>query len=181
MMRMRLQVVLVPLLATTAAPLAAGSEPVTASNWRRHPAIAEIRAIYQETRQAGAAGRLQKEQRTIGYCLPYEDAERTLYLGANGAVRSYHRGAGSEDSAVQAAYYYDRDGALRFVLVKAGAVNGTAYEYRIYLSKAGKRLWEERRHLKGPGYTFPGQWPEDWLVWDPMQAFHAKAPCADEK
>jgi hypothetical protein len=70
---------------------------------------------------------------------------------------------------------------LRFVLVKAGAVNGTACEYRVYLSKAGARPWEERRHLKGPGYTFPSQWPDDWLVRDPMQAFRAQAPCAEER
>ena len=174
---MRFQTVLAAWLATTAVPLAAGAEPITAANWQRHPAIVAIRAIYLEAKQAEAAGRLRKEQQSFGYCRPYEDTERTLYLGANGAVRSYHRGAGSDDSAVQAAYYYDRDGTLRFVLVKAGAVNGTAYEYRVYLSKAGARLWEERRHLKGPGYTFPSQWPNEWLVWDPKEAFRAEHRC----
>jgi hypothetical protein len=180
MMRKRFRAALAPLLAT-AAPLVASAEPITASNWRRHPAIVEIRAIYQEARQAGAAGRLRKQEQSFGYCRPYEDTERTLYRDASGAVRSYHRGAGSDDSAVQVAYYYDRGGALRFVLVKAGAVNGTGYEYRVYLSKAGERLWEERRLLRGPGYTFPSPWPDDWLVRDPLQAYHAEQPCSDQR
>ena len=65
---------------------------------------------------------------------------------------------------------------MRFVLATAGAVNGTVIEYRIYLSKLGKRLWEERRDLKGPGYAFPAQLP----VEKPMQAFYAKDPCTGE-
>jgi hypothetical protein len=174
---MRFRTGLATALALLAAPLTASAEPITAASWRRHPPITEIRAVYQDIRRAEASGRLRKEQLDLGYCRPYEDTERTLYRDAKGAVRSYHTGAGSDDSAVQAAYYYDRDGALRCVLVKAGAVNGTAYEYRIYLSKSGARLWEERRLLQGPGYTFPSQWPDDWLVKDPMQAFHAQHPC----
>jgi hypothetical protein len=179
-MRMRFKAALAPLLAA-AAPLWASAEPITASNWQRHPAIVEVRAIYQETRQAGAAGRPRKEEQSFGYCRPYEDTERALYRDVSGAVRSYHRGAGSDDSAVRVAYYYDRGGALRFVLVKAGAVNGTAYEYRVYLSKAGARLCEERRLLRGPAYTFPSPWPDDWLVRDPMQAYHAEQPCSDQR
>jgi hypothetical protein len=58
-------------------------------------------------------------------------------------------------------------------------VNGTAIEYRVYLSKDGHRLWEERRHLKGPGYAFPAELPDDWLVRHPAQAFHAGHPCAE--
>jgi hypothetical protein len=139
----------------------------------------EIRAIYREVRQAVAAGRLRREEQAFAYCRAYEDTERTLYRDGNGTVRSYHAGRGSEDSAARAAYYYDRAGILRFVLVKAGAVNGTAIEYRVYLSNAGQRLWEERRDLKGPGYTFPVQLPDDWLVKDPVRAFHAAHPCAD--
>lgn len=168
-------------LAMVAAPLVATAEPVTPSNWRRHPEIVEIRAIYRETREAEAAGRLRREQRVFGYCRPYDDTERTLYLDGGGTVRSYHAGRGSDDSAAQAYYYYDRAGALRFVFVQAGAVNGTATEYRIYVSKAGERLWEERRNLKGPGWRFPGQLPDDWLVRSPAQAFGAEAPCPEEK
>jgi hypothetical protein len=79
------------------------------------------------------------------------DTERTLYLDPDGAVRSYHTGGGSDDSAIQGTYYYDRHGRLRFVFATAGAVNGTVIEYRIYLSKSGARLWEERRDSEGAG------------------------------
>jgi hypothetical protein len=167
-------VALAGMAATTAV---AGAEPITAANWQRHPAIVEIRAIYQEISQAEKAGHLRKEERTYSYCRAYEDSERVLYLDARGAVRSYHVDRGSDDSAVRTAYYYDRDGALRFVFARAGAVNGTHYEYLIYLSKSGERLWQEWRHLEGPGYTFPAELPDDWLVKDPKQAFEAAHPC----
>jgi hypothetical protein len=167
-------------LAVLAAPAASGAEPITTANWPRHPEIVGIRAIYREVRQALLAGRLRTEERTFGYCRAYEDTERTLYRDGNGIARGYRAGRGSDDSAAQAAYYYDRAGTLRFVLVQAGAVNGTAIEYRIYLSKVGERLWEERRNLKGPGYSFPAELPDDWLIRDPVQAFDAAHPCADE-
>jgi hypothetical protein len=159
-----------------APPLSWSAEPITAGNWEIHPAIREIRAIYLETKRAEAAGRLSKGQRTFEYCRAYEDGERTLYLSRTGAVRSYRVGRGSEDSAVQATSYYDGSGALRFVFATAAAVNGTVVEYRIYLSGAGKRMWEDRRDLKGPGYGFPAQLPDDWLVEKPRQAYLAKDP-----
>lgn len=163
-----------------AAPFASGAEPVTASNWQRHPAIVEIRAIYQEVKQAEAAGRLRKLQRVFEHCQSYEDTERTLYLDARGAVRSYHFGGGSEDSAAQHAHYCDRDGRLRFVFITAAAVNGTSLEHRIYLSKDGKRLLEAQKR-QGPGWTFPFHIPEGELVKDPKQAFHGESPCPEVK
>src|SRR5262245_11900770 len=47
-------------------PAAQGAEPVSASNWRRHPDIAEIRAIYREIKQAETAGRLRNLRRDCG-------------------------------------------------------------------------------------------------------------------
>jgi hypothetical protein len=169
-------IVLVTLTALTA-PTASSTEPITAANWRRHPAIVEVRAIYREVQQAKAAGALRKEVRTFGYCRAYEDGDRSLYLDAAGAARSYHLVRGSDDSAVETTSYYDRDKTLRFVFATAAAVNGTAYQYRIYLSKSGERVWQERRLLKGPGYSFPAQLSDDWLVRDPKQAFSAAHPC----
>jgi hypothetical protein len=161
-------------LALLAPHLGASAEPITAANWRKHPAIVEIRAIYQETRQAEVAGRLRKEQRTLGDC---QHTERALYLNAGGSIRSYHVGGGSEDSAVQIAYYYDRDGALRFAFMQAGAANGTSIEYRVYLSKAGERLWQEQRDLKGPGWTFLDRQSDDWLIKDPKRDFESESEC----
>jgi hypothetical protein len=168
-------------LAILAMPCPLGAQPITESNWQKHPAVVEIRAIYQEIRQAEAVGRLHKlERQWADNCeaQPYEDAERVLYLDAKGVIRSYHFSGGSEDSAVSRALYYDRDGTLRFVLIKAGAANGTSLEHRIYLSKDGKRLWEKQTRLKGPGYTFPSrEWPEQDLIWNPQLAFDERARC----
>jgi len=168
-------------LTVLAAPLAM-AEPITAMNWQRHLAIVEIRAIYREIKQVEGAGLLRKlEKQWPENCEPrsYEDTERVLYLDARGVVRSYHFGGGSEDSAVRRALYYDRDGRLRFVLIRAGAVNGTSLEHRVYLSKTGRRLWEVQTLLEGPGYTFPSrQWWEEDLVRDPRRAFDKKARCA---
>ena len=158
-------------LALLAPPLGASAEPITAANWRKHPAIVEIRAIYQETRQAEVAGRLRKEQRTSD-C---EDIQRVLYLNAGGSIRSYHYRGSSSDSWVKIAYYYDRDGALRFAFVQAGAFNGTSIEFRVYFSKAGERLWQERRDLKGPGWTFRDHRSDDWLVKDPKRDFESES------
>jgi hypothetical protein len=168
-------------VAMLATPSWLGAEPITAANWQRHPAIIEIRAIYREIRQAETAGGLRKLRREFEYCQPYEDTERALYVDQDGAVRSYHFAGGSEDSAAQWANYYDRDGALRFVFVKAGAANGTQLEYRIYLSRVGERWWEERRDLKGPGWSFPSKLPNEWLVRDPRRTFEAKSPCPEAK
>jgi len=161
-------------------PCALGAQPITASNWQRHPAIVEIRTIYQEVRQAEATGRLHKLQRTFEYCRSYEDTERVLYLDSGGVVRSYHYSGGSEDSTAQHAHYYDRHGKLRFVFVKAGAANGTGLEHRVYLSEAGKLLWEAQKR-RGPGWTFPSRWPESELVKNPKHAFDAENPCQEAK
>jgi hypothetical protein len=168
-------------LALLVAPLTAGAQPITAENWQRHPAITEIRKIYLETRQAEVTGKLRKEQRLFEYCKAYEDGERTLYLDASGSVRSYHADGGSDDSAAQRAYYYDRGGVLRFVLVKAGAVNGTSLEYRLYLSKSGEQLWEERKLLSGPGYPFQIPLPSERLIKDPRRAFTSPNTCTEAK
>jgi hypothetical protein len=168
-------------LAVLATPLCATADPITAAGWQRHPAVLEIRAIYRETQRAEAAGGLKKEQRFFAYCRPYEDGERILYRDRAGTVRSYHRGAGSDDSAMQAAYDYDRQGRLRFVFAAAGAANGTVAEYRVYLSRDGGRQWQERRDLKGPGYAFPAELPDQWLIKDPAEALRAENACAEEK
>jgi hypothetical protein len=166
------------MLAASAAPSA---EPITEKNWSKHPEIVEIRALYQKIREAKDAGKLKKAERKFDYCKPYEDTLRVLYTGQNGGPRIYRFEGGSDDSAVQRELYYDEAGTLRFAFIVAGAHNGTKLEHRVYLSKAGKKIWEARRLLTGPGYTFPAEWPEDELVRDPVQAFQDKSPCPETK
>jgi hypothetical protein len=169
---MRREVLVAASLLLTAVPLAQSAEPVTKGNWSRHPAILEIKAIYGQVRQAEAAGRLRQLRRQFPDCY---DEVRELNQEPGGRVRSYHFSGGSEDSAAQYAYYYDQHGRLRFVLMKAGAVNGTWLEHRIYLSKDGTRLWEVEKRGGGPGYTFP----DVRLVNDPEQDFRSGSRCSE--
>jgi hypothetical protein len=161
--------------ATLAAP------PITEKNWVNHPDIVEVRSLYQRTKEAKETGKLKKAERKFRYCEPYQDTVRILYTARNGTPRIYHYQGGSDDSAVQRELYYDETGTLRFAFVVAGAHNGTKLEHRIYLSKAGKKIWEIQRRLEGPGYTFPTEWPEDELIRNPVEAFKEKSPCPETK
>lgn len=158
-----------------------GAEPITAKNWANHPDIIEIRSIYQKAKGEKDAGKLRKQQREFIYCEPYEDTLRVLYSDAKGKPRIYPFEGGSGDLAVQRELYYDEKGNLRFAFITAGAFNGTRIEHRIYLSAAGKRIWETQKLLEGPGYTFPGEWPEEELVRNPRQAFNAKNPSKEKR
>jgi len=174
-----------PLLAAGLGILAGGGaladETITEKNWLKHPDIVEVRALYQRIKKARDTGKLKKAERKFSYCEPYEDTVRTLYTGRSGAPRIYSYQGGSDDSAVQRELYYDEAGRLRFAFIVAGAYNGTKLEHRVYLSKAGKKIWEIRRRLEGPGYTFPVEWPEDELIRNPVQAFNDKSRCPEAK
>jgi len=158
-------------------------EPITDKNWANHPEIVEIRVIYQAIVAAKDAGGLKKMERRFdtSECEPYADDLRVLYTDQNGKPRMYYYAGGSEDSMVRRELSYDDTGMLRFAFIRAGAHNGTMYEYRVYFSKAGKKLWEIRKLLEGPGYTFPTEWPDDELVRNPAQAFQGKSPCPESK
>jgi hypothetical protein len=161
-----------------AAPRPLAAESMAAANWHRHPQIVEIRAIYRQIKRAEIRGQLSKQQKTFRDCSLFQ---RVLHHDAGGVVRLYKVAAASEHYGIRYAYYYDRNGRLRFVFIDIATDNGTQIEYRVYLSEAGERLWEERRHLKGPGWSFPDKLPDDWLVRDPRRAFDAKSACPEVK
>jgi hypothetical protein len=97
-------------------------------------------------------------------------------------VRYYEKQGGSDDSALKLQHYYDEAGRLRFVLITGGAVNGSELEQRIYFDEQGKRIWEEHKYTKGPGYTFPEIWPAEQLqLHDAAAAFAAKSPCPEKR
>jgi hypothetical protein len=121
--------------------------------------------VYQEV-QSQLSG-LDKQERELEFC------KRTLYTSAQGTVRLYRVEGGSDDSVQTRSYYYDSQGELRFLLVQAGAVNGTSLEVRRYWDAAGTKLWEEHKLLQGPGYPF-GVIPAILL---PKLAFEAPYPC----
>jgi hypothetical protein len=146
--------------------------PITASNWMNHPWVKEIRTIYQAVAALRAAGKLQKSSKTFDYC-PAWDLQRVMLEGGE-VVRFYKSSGGSDDSAVRMEHTYDAKGRLRFVLVKAGAVNHTHLEYRCYLSETGVILWKDQR-VQGPGYAFADF--SKYFAFDPKKAFAAGSPC----
>lgn len=159
------------------------AEAITEKNWVNHPSIVEVRSLYQKINEARGAGRFARKERKFdtSTCEPYEDDVRTLYLDQHNKPRIYHYEGGSDDSAVKRDMYYDENGTLRFAFIVAGAYNGTKLEHRVYFSRAGKKIWESRKLIEGPGYTFPDVWPDDELIQNPVQAFGDKSPCKEEK
>lgn len=156
------------------------AEPITANNWFNHPDIVTIRGIFNSIQNAKQAGQLNKKSRIFEYCQPHADGERHLYSNPKGIVQLYTFAGGSDDSAVQTDLYYDTKSRLRFAFVRASAVNNTTYEYRIYFSSRGKKIWEERKQLSGEGYTFPEHWPLNQLPQKPVKAFNADHPCLEQ-
>ena len=163
------------------AALVGAAPPITEENWREHPAIREIRGVFQDVENLRETERLNKKERTFSDCLAYkDDLSRALFSDAKGTPRLYTRQAGSEDSAITIKAYYDGKARLRFVLADAGAVNATSVRIRVYFDEAGKLLWENREIIAGPGYPFPEPWPDKWTARDPAKAFLGPSLCPEE-
>ncbi|MDH3236748.1 MAG: hypothetical protein OEQ29_24790, partial [Alphaproteobacteria bacterium] len=159
---------------------AAKSEPVTADNWLHHPKTIAVRDLYKSV-EAGITSELFKvERRAFEYCEPYADVSRVIGARGDGLIRKYQYEGGSDDSVIKVSHYYDDRGTLRFVFARAGAVNGTVVEYRIYFDEGGERFWHDYRQIAGPGYTFPLIWPEEWLIRKPRASFNARNRCPDK-
>jgi hypothetical protein len=163
-------------------------DPITASNWQRHPKINQVRAIVGSVDADIRKGSFKISKREFEYCEPYEDTLRKIAVDSRGVVRRYENQAGSDDSALTWRHYYDQLGRLRFVFITGGAVNGAQLEHRIYFDEKGKRLWEDHKYAKGPEYTFPEVWPEEpsdtarpIQKFEPAKAFAAKSPCEAKK
>lgn len=157
-------------------------DEITGANWQRHPKIKAVRAVYQTVKSGLSRKSLKVRTRRFDYCEPYEDGTRVIATDASGRVRYYEKQAGSDDSALKWEHYYDEAGRLRFVLITGGAANGSQLEHRIYFGEDGKRLHEEHKYTKGPGYTFPAVWPNEQLqLSDPAAAFAATSRCMETK
>jgi len=153
--------------------------PVTTENWRTHPGVEEIRRIVQEVTELEQDGKLKVAERA-GHdsCENYEgDMFRTISRDAKGRARKLTLDAGSQDSSVTVDAYYDLEIKLRFVFVKASAANDTVYEYRIYFGRDGEKIWEQRTLVRGPGYTFPTPWLEEFTPRDPEARFASSTTC----
>jgi len=169
----------IPAVTLAEGPSAGLSAPMTEKNWRDHPGIIEARSVYQSAKESKKDGQLMMTERRFDYCEPYEDTVRTLFKDRDGRPRIYRYEGGSEDSTVKRELYYDESGNLRFAFITAGAYNGTRLEDRVYFSNAGRKIWEFQRRLEGPGYAFPGEWPDAELIKDPARAFNGKSKCPE--
>ncbi len=139
---------------------------ITASNWTNHPRIVAVRKIANDI-DAAIKNRTYKEvKKEQEYTGPYIDTMRQAFFDAKGKIRKLVTSGGSDDSSLTFTYYYDAAGGLRFVFIEGGAANGTSIQHRIYF-EAGARIWEIRKLVKGPGYTFPEEWPLDELITEP--------------
>lgn len=145
------------------APLAA-TEPITEKNWLNHPAIVEVRNLFNQIEKGIAEQHWSLDSALYNPALIQDTC---VWRDPAGVVRKVQTSLGGEDSAVTLDHYYDAAGALRFVFARAGAVNGTKVEYRVYFDARGRRIWDNRRQPAGPGYSFPAVLPEDWLVYRP--------------
>ena len=155
---------------------------ITSANWRQHPKIKAVRSVVESVNEGKTKGAFKNSVRKFEYCEPYEDTLRGVAVDSKGVVRWYRKEAGSEDSSLDWEHYYDEAGRLRFVFISGGSVNGAKLEHRIYFDESGKRIWEEHKYVKGPGYTFPEVWPDEQLQKsDPAKSFAATSPCAEQK
>lgn len=155
---------------------------ITSANWQQHPKIRAVRSVVESVNDGLKKGALKISLRKFEYCEPYEDTFRKMAKDAKGLIRRYEKQGGSDDSSLTWVHYYDEAARLRFVFISGGAVNGSRLEHRIYFDETGKRIWEEHKYVKGPGYTFPEVWPDEQLQKsDPAKAFLAASPCPEIK
>jgi hypothetical protein len=128
--------------ARPAASLPAAPGAVTLENWRTHPRIDEIRAIYEEIQGERARGRGTTASRRFDDDSPqcqatYPVRASALWRDDTGRVRAYVvEKTVSHREMMRIGRYYDREGRLRFVFVER-----FPGETRVYLGAEGTVLF----------------------------------------
>src|SRR5262245_27136537 len=171
-------------------PCFAGPLPIDSKNWISHPEIKHIRSIYNETEEAIKKGRFTKKPVRLECPSAGPTVQATFYDDSSGRVRKYQLSGGSDDSAVDTSYYYDKNGKLRFVFQSLRAVNGTDMETRTYFDEQGTMLYQGRvppcsicaTALAATPWSLPGvasrsrAWTAPHTIWPPHGLRrHAKA------
>ncbi len=131
--------------------------PITAKNWRTHPAIKAIRTLVADIDGAIESGKW--DRKTHDECESGSNGffrqERTTTRDTTGHVRKLVVNRGGEDSADTLTHWYDGKGRLRFAYGTAGAIGdpesgGNSYiKYRLYFAEDGRLLWQDRS-VEGP-------------------------------
>ncbi|MCC7383349.1 MAG: hypothetical protein IT384_16045 [Deltaproteobacteria bacterium] len=130
---------------------------VTAKNWKQHPAIEDVRAVYQGVTAARAARALEERvRRAPDECWDWYLLR--LATDTSSTARYFFRAGGGQDSTHRHAFFYDTKGTVRFALLRGAATNGSSIETRIWFDGEGKELYRTNQR-RGPGWT--------WISGDP--------------
>ena len=163
-------------LAVIGAFIVAGASVTAESgDWMQRPEIQEVRAVVHEIDAGLEESRFTTRTREFEYCYP-SDTSRSLYSDAGGLHPLYVVEGGSGDSARTVKYYYDARRVLRFGFASIRAVNGTHLEIRVYFDRSGKEIYQDWRHIAGPGWaTSFGE-----FVADPLVDFESGGTCPEK-
>lgn len=144
-------------------------EEINEANWNNHPAIKEIREIYNTIEASIKSNELFITNETKDTDSRFTK-DFSIYKDKNQVVKKYIEESGSEDSGYTASYYFDALNKLRFVFLELGATNGTNVEYRLYFDAQENKIWEHETLVKGPGYPFSDA-DEYLTILDPVKSF----------
>ena len=125
--------------------------------------VGAVKDTFNEVEAAVAAKAYAEE--SIQDCTGGEYSEITVFRDATTAVRKLERSNGSDDHLETASSYYDANGRLRFLFVKAGAVPSAHVESRWWFDERGKVL-KHTRDAGGEGPTYFGAELKPYLVKD---------------
>ncbi len=148
--------------------LFSAAEQITEKNWRNHPSIVEVRNIFTEIEDNLKNGKIKKQNEINRENENGNTRNIFFFTDKEENIRKCIVETGSDDSAYVISHYYDNDLTLRFVFVQAGAVNGASAEYRIYFDKDGKRIWNNMQYKSKENYSFPSEWPDAQILFNPM-------------
>jgi hypothetical protein len=110
----------------------------------------EVRMVVAAV-DAGIAAGWPKQD--TGHLCDGIDAETTLVRDNQGRPRRLLGAMGGEDSVTTLEASYDEAGMLRFLFIRAGAVNDSTLEQRFWFGRDGVQL-HERQTDTGEGYTW---------------------------
>jgi len=155
---------------------------LTEQNWRTHPAIVAIRKLVASIDDGMKKKSYKTEKREFESCGDQYYTLRRIARDAKGIVW-YENYFQYEDGSFDFNQYYDQTGRLRFVFATARHANGTREQHRIYFDETGKRIWESKNLVQGPGCPgcFINPYPDSELPFDAAKAFANTGGCIELK
>jgi hypothetical protein len=156
----------------TASPVLGQEGRVRSDNWMQRPDIRQIRELYSRVERAVEAGLYGSEESKC-FC-GGEPVVAVLFADSAGVARKYEYQNVTSRAVVEARYYYDREGRLRFVFQSVTAANGAGRELRVYYDDSGRTLYRDDRLIEGPDRPVPFKPP----VWQPREDLASACGCA---